>query len=412
MLAFAVLLGTGCAINPATQRPVVLALTEREESDMGRAGLAVLSVSPGLWVDDVVTPQVQRLGAKVGSIAPGPSLSYEFYVLDTDEKNAFALPGGYVFISRGLLAILESEDELVAALAHEVGHVAARHASRRAVLYQGYEWVNDATQAVAELFDLDVAQSDGFMSRALASHSRSQELEADRIGVVLAVSLGYDGTALADLLTRLETDTAPSDSILDTHPSTPERRRLIQAFAPQLAPGPGRPELTRDSFVRQLDGLPMGPSAALGQLANSRYYAPGLTYTAQFPPDWDVKLSLDGPVASAPDWQALISIYDATGSIPPEGTSRTLGDHRIFMRIDDGMQSQRVRITVGGRDLEVAGLWSGSGYESLFDSVVLSLKAPKCDEPVVIPTLVIEIQTVHETLARRIVERDTATTPS
>ncbi|MEM6733579.1 MAG: M48 family metalloprotease, partial [Myxococcota bacterium] len=263
-LSLSVLSQSGCAINPATQEPVLLALSEQQELDLGEAGLAVLSVTPGLWSDEPLLRLVRRVGATLGTIAPGPPTHYRFYILDTDQKNAFALPGGYVFISRGLLAILEREDELAAVLAHEIGHVAARHASRRATVNQGYEFLQGIAAAFSSLFNVDIRDSERFFASVLASHSRGQEREADRIGVVLAVSSGYEGTALADVLIRLEQERVRGDEILNTHPSTPERRALIDTLASNLVPGPGSPELSVGSFLRHLDGLPLGPGRALG----------------------------------------------------------------------------------------------------------------------------------------------------
>ncbi len=401
-----------CAVNPATQQPVLLALTERQEVELGQAGVAVLSVTPGIWEDERLTSRVQRLGAKIASIAPGPRLDYEFHVLDTAEKNAFALPGGFIFVSRGLLAVLEREDELVATLAHEVGHVVARHASRRAVLNQGYSLLNDAARALAGLFEIDLGDADRFLARTLASHSRSQELEADRIGVVLTVSLGYDGSALAELLERLEAESSSEDRMLDTHPSTPERRRLIYAFAPQLAPGPGLPELSPSAFVRQLDGLPMGPGKALGHLDGQRYLAPGLAYVVEFPEGWELRLSLDGPVASSPDWQAVLSVYDASGTEPPTGPSRPLGPTRVFTSTVDGMRSARARITLHGRDYEVAGLWAqDSKHRAAFDAVVESMRAPPCAPPLRYETSVLEVHSDNGTLEKRLSERRVEATP-
>lgn len=406
------LLTVHCGVRPESPGPMFLSLSEKREAELGEAGLAVLSVAPGIWRDERLSPRVERVGRELARLTDGPDYRYRFFVLDTDDTNAFALPGGFVFVSRGLLASLETEDELAGVLGHEIGHVAARHADERESLESGQQALVRAANAFQRLFGIDSDSPPRFFERALASHSRAQEREADRIGVVLAVSLGYDGRALADVLRRIDTSDR-ARSVLQTHPTTPERLALIETLADGLTTGPRRPNTTQAHFLRALDGLPLGPSLHLGVQNQQRFIAPDPGYAITFPDSWRIQIGFEGPVATAADWTSVVSVYPAPDPRSPaavnpdpgagtgagtgagRGATELISGHQVQVGVEDRMRSMRARFVAGQRVYEIAGLWSLASdrrHRAEYTRVLKSLVIATCDTPLLFTRPALRIQ--------------------
>ncbi|MEM6531765.1 MAG: M48 family metalloprotease [Myxococcota bacterium] len=376
-------------------------LTSTEELDLGEAGLAVLSVQPGIYRNTRLEELVTRVGLRLAAIAPGEPTRYRFFILDTDELTALALPGGLIFVSRGLLATMNNEDELAAVLGHEIGHVASRHASRRAALSRGRELMGSVTRWVAGLFNLDAKESELFLDSISARHSRRQEREADRVGVVLAMSLGYEGAALATVLRKIGQTGSPGDPMLLTHPTTPERLEIIDTVVRSMTPGPGLPTLTPASFLSVLDGMPLGPSASNGVLVRNRYISADAAYTIRFPESWEVELGLNGPVATSPDWEGVISVQALGSEPPPVGRSSQLAGRPVFISSEGGMTAHRSRFAAAGRQYELAGLWGEtSDHAKAYASMLESLELIGCREGIHYEVRVLRVR-VEDGVAHR-----------
>ncbi len=131
LLAVAVWSAVGCAVNPVTGRRELVFMSPAREAALGAQAAAEVEAGIGLLDDPALTAYVSELGERLARHSPRRNVTYRFYVADMPEPNAFALPGGYIYVSRGLLALANSEDELANVIGHEIGHVAARHAAQR-----------------------------------------------------------------------------------------------------------------------------------------------------------------------------------------------------------------------------------------------------------------------------------------
>ncbi|MEN8161413.1 MAG: M48 family metalloprotease, partial [Myxococcota bacterium] len=180
------------------------------EGDVGREAAKAVEAEIGLVEDEALRRYVQTVGARLARHAPGFRYDYHFEIADQPSPNAFALPGGRIFVSRGALALMTSEDELANVLGHEIAHVAGRHAA--------------AEQRLAGGSLMRVLQMP-----YLASYSRDLERTADRVGQGLAAVAGYDPAGMArflaalDRLDRVERGTSRRPGFLDSHPGTPGR---------------------------------------------------------------------------------------------------------------------------------------------------------------------------------------------
>ncbi len=255
--------------------------TEAMDRKAGERAARELRESMGLLERPQLEAFLRRLGARLVTQAPPRRFDYEFHIVDQAVPNAFALPGGFVYVSRGLLALTDGEDEIAAVLAHEIAHVAARHAAAQQKVAQALpgplRWL-----AVGEL----------------ARYSRSQEQEADRLGQEIAARAGYDPAGLVHFLERLENAErlefggSRIPGFLDTHPST--RRRVAEAAHRARTELAGLPRLDpvlpdRTAYLRLLEGLPVGESADEGVFRGQLFVHPALRFVIRFPDGWETR---------------------------------------------------------------------------------------------------------------------------
>lgn len=297
-----------------------------EEAEVAQGAQAATEVEAfiGFAGDEELNAYVTDLGNRLVQHSSRSHLDFEFHVVDMEEPNAFALPGGFIYVSRGLLAIMNREDELAAVLGHEIGHVAARHSVARQRAQK--PWLplqilagigGAAASVVSEELGSTVAGLGQVpASLALASYSRKQEEEADRLGQQYIAAEGWDPAALArsmDALTReqeLHGGRDPNQrSFFDSHPTTPDRAREARAYAEALTRAPPSPIATdRSGFVTRLDGLVVGASARGGVFIDERFLHPELGFAMTFPQEWNHANAPAAVVAQAPDNSAVLAL--------------------------------------------------------------------------------------------------------
>ncbi len=402
-----------CTTNPATGRREITFMSSEREAALGREAAAQVAEQMGLVDDPQLTAYVAAVGERVARNSPRQDVAYRFQIVDMPEPNAFALPGGYVYISRGLLIITNSEDELANVIGHEIAHVAARHAAQReaasvpvgvltaiGAIAAGLVGGGQAASAVGQL-----GQTAG--AGLIASYGRDQEREADALGQSYAAAAGADPAAMSDFLrtlesaTRLERAQSRQPSFFDTHPGTPERvgTTASQAAALPYAPQPGI-ALSRDEFLRKLDGLVVGPNADEGVVEGSRLLHPGLGFEISYPEGWEIRNGRSAVLATAPNRGAvLVFEMEAPARSTREAAAMFLQRNPMqvaeagAVQLDTGsgfrvlaaLPTQRGPVAVDltwvpfeGRIYRLTGLAPGSGYrgyQGAFASVARSLGA-------------------------------------
>lgn len=412
--ALALLLAaTACAVNPVTGRREITFMSNEREAALGREAAAQVAREMGIVDDPDLAAYVSAVGGRVARESPRQEVPYRFQIVDIPEPNAFALPGGYVYVSRGLLAITNSEEELANVLGHEIGHVAARHAAQReaaSVPVGVLTWVGaiaagiigggQAAQAVGQL-----GQTAG--AGLIASYGRDQEREADRLGQEFAAKAGENPAAMAAFLRTLENATALEQrdgrqpSFFDTHPSTPERVSSAASFAGTLAyatkPGVAR---SRDEFLRALDGLVVGQNADEGVVDGSRLLHPTLGFQLRFPEGWQIRNGRSAVMAAAPNREAAVlleleaparSAREAAGLFVRENGLQVVEAGAVQLAATDGfrvlaavptqrgpMAADFTWIPWNGQIYRLTGLTAGSSYrpyQGAFASVTRSFRA-------------------------------------
>jgi predicted Zn-dependent protease len=297
--AMAALLATACVSLPP---PDV-------DRKIGEETAKTVEEQIGLVDDKALNEYLERVGQRVASALPGRQFTYRFTVVDQLEPNAFAVPGGYVYVSRGLLALAKSEDELAGVIAHEIQHVEQRHSVRQMRKELGLGLLALPGQLVGGIVSEDLAVLAGKPFEAVAAgYSRDQEREADTLGQPLAAAAGYDPKAMASILDRMErfigtlTHEKRAPSFFDSHPTTPERVGTLVQRAASITPARPSPVAANEAaFLKRLDGLLIGQNPAEGVVRDEAYLHPDLGFRIVFPKGWKVDNTHTAVAAMAPD---------------------------------------------------------------------------------------------------------------
>jgi len=318
---------TACATNPVTGSKDVVTMSESQEVQIGRDMHPKILQQYGRYEDEQLQQYVNEVGQRIAAAGHRPDLQYTFTVLDSDEVNAFALPGGYIYITRGIMAYLNSEAELAAVLGHEVGHVTARHAVRQ---QSGAMAAGVGATLIGILTGSgDLAGIANMAGTALVrGYGRDMELEADAIGAEYLKRIGFDPEAMVDVVRllknqeMLEVQMARQEGrqprvyhgVFSSHPDNDQRLQEVVSAAGKVAPGEQRPD-GRDAYLQRITGLPVGPSRAQGVVRASRFYHADLGFTVAFPSGWEIDNLPSKVVGVKPGKEALLQLMAMP--IPP-----------------------------------------------------------------------------------------------
>jgi predicted Zn-dependent protease len=369
-----------CATNPVTGQPDLVFLTEAQEISLGRQNDPKIRQQYGVYNDPELQAYVQRMGERLAKKSHRPNLKYTFTVLDSDEVNAFALPGGYIYITRGILAYIQNEAELAAVLGHEIGHVTARHGVNqytRAMAAQIGAGVLSA--AVPELGGQLGQELLNVLGNALLSgYGREDELQADRLGAEYIARTGYDPDAVIGVVGILknqeefEKKRAAAENreprvyhgVFATHPSADTRLQQAVGEAQKFKTGAAT-RLAREDYHRHLDGVVYGDSPKEGVRRGSSFYHRDLNFAVDFPEGWKIANSPKSVAATAPGGAALLDLSAAdigksanprefmttrlkTGDLAREGKleGAKLPGHTAVAHINTPFGSRNTRVSV------------------------------------------------------------------
>ncbi len=282
-------------------RRVVLK-TVYDDKRVGEEERDKIEAELGLVEDEELLEYVRSVGIRLVRHAPSRPFDYEFKIVDQRVPNAFALPGGKIYVSRGLLALVESEDELAGVIGHEITHAAERHAAARI----------DYSRRINPF-------SIGLMRAAtIAAYGRDQERDADRGGQIMAARAGYNPAGIATFLRRLdaadryEIGWSRLPHFLSTHPTSPERSSLAANRAAGLSweRKPGIADDLPDAYYSVIDGLILGDNPAGGLFEDSRFVHPDLRFAIRFPRGWSTFNSQEavGAISESHDAEATLTV--------------------------------------------------------------------------------------------------------
>src|SRR5688500_4848049 len=254
-----------CARNPVTGKRQVVLMTEAQEIAMGKEADPQIIQQFGLYEDKALQAFINEKGKAMAAISHRPNLDYQFRIVDSDVINAFAVPGGYVYFTRGIMAHFNNEAEFAGVLGHEIGHITARHSvaqQRNAIL--GQIGLIGGIILKPELAQYAEQASQG-LGLLLLKFGRDAERESDRLGVEYSTKINYDAQQMANFFNTLERKSAESGSgelpgFLSTHPNPGDRNRTVSQLAKEWKQklNVSDPQVNRNTYLKRIEGLIYG----------------------------------------------------------------------------------------------------------------------------------------------------------
>jgi predicted Zn-dependent protease len=336
----------GCARNPVTGKREIMLVSESQEVQMGREAAKQIPEELGLIDDRQVLELVQTAGLQMARGSERPELPWEFHVVDSPVVNAFAIPGGFIYLTRGILAHMNTEAELIGVMGHEIGHVTARHSAQQISRSQ----LAGLGLGLSMIFVPEVRPFGDLLQGSLGlmflKFGRDDEREADRLGVRYALDLGYDPRPLAeffDVLARMsEREGSVLPSWLSTHPDPADRGQSILQITQELAPDAANLKVEENAFKRRLDGIVFGENPREGFMDGNVFKHPELRFRIEFPRDWKVSNTRRMVLAGSQD-----AAFQMTATRVEGNTSPSAHAARLFQQA--GLQSGRGRSgSIGG----------------------------------------------------------------
>jgi predicted Zn-dependent protease len=354
---------TGCSVNPATgQSSFTAFMSPEEEIKTGRAELPKMVQSfGGEYRDARLKRYITDIGMSLAAKTEMPSVPYSFTILNSDIVNAFALPGGPVCVSRGLIALASDEAELAGVIGHELGHITARHSAQR---YSQAQAANIGLGVVGLGLSILGAGSAGSSLMNVASvgaqaylkaYSREHEIEADSLGLRYMTRLGYDPRSMVGFLESLRQHSMlearmaglPESTVDETHMTSTHPRtidRVQRATAQAQSSLPPQPRTGREAYLDHLNGMIFGDDADQGILKGRKFVHPSLRFEFTVPKGFRVANSPQNVVARHPEGAAMV--FDG-------GVSKSGGNMRTYLTREWASQaglSQIEAITINGQE--------------------------------------------------------------
>lgn len=325
---------TSCAVNPATGQRQFTLYSEAQEIEMGRMYDPQIVAEMGLYPDESLQRYVQELGSRLAARSERPHLPWTFRVLDDPVVNAFALPGGYIYVTRGILAHIGSEAELAGILGHEIGHVTARHSVGRMSTQQLAQFGLALGTALRPELEGVASVASAGLQLAFLKYGRDDERQADDLGLRYMIRGNYDPREMPnvfDMLDRVTSDAggAGVPEWLSTHPNPGDRRERMERLVAQNQVDSETLVVGRESFLKRLDGLVYGENPREGFFRGSTFLHPELEFRIDFPAGWQTINQKSAVIAVSPNQDAIIQLTLADGSDHHSAASAFFGQEGL-----------------------------------------------------------------------------------
>ncbi|MBU4203841.1 MAG: M48 family metalloprotease [Acidobacteria bacterium] len=327
VLTLILALSLACAINPVTGQKELMLISEAQEIQMGKETHQSISQQFGIYEDPALSRYISELGQAMGPLTHRPHLEYHFYILDTPVVNAFAAPGGFIYVTRGALSLMKSEAELASIIGHELGHVNARHSARKLSQILLVQVGLAVGSAISETFrDISGLASVGVQLLFL-KFSRDDERQADDLGIQYSRSGGWHPGKMVDFFTALQKmgDLSGGHSLpgfLSTHPLTSERIQYTKAMVEE---NDRYLLVKKDQYFNRLNNMVYGEDPRQGFIENNTFYHPGMRFSFAIPQDWKYQNQRNQVVMVSPDEKAgvVLQVEENTADLQSYAQARS-----------------------------------------------------------------------------------------
>lgn len=344
----AILLVISCAVNPVTGKKQIMLMSEAQEIQMGKSYDPQVMATFGEYADPYLQNFVQTKGTEIGKISHRPNLEYHVKVLDSPVVNAFAVPGGFVYLTRGIIAQLNNEAELMGVMGHEIGHVAARHTVSQQSKQQLGQLLLIGGMIVSEKFAQYAEYALQGMQLLFLKFSRDDEREADRLGVEYSSKIGYDAHKMADFFKVLQKMTLSESqggvpTFMSTHPDPGDRYNSVNQNATEWQTTLNKTDwkVNQDPYLQMINGIVYGEDPRQGYVEGNIFYHPDLRFKYAFPAGWKLENSPLQVTMMPADGKALMLF-----TLAPQKTLEAAADSTI-KQYGLSLQGSK-RVTVNG----------------------------------------------------------------
>lgn len=334
--AISTLFFENCARNPVTGKSQVVLMSEAQEIAMGKEADPQIIAQFGLYQDKALQDFITQKGKQLAAISHRPNLAYEFKIVDSDVLNAFAVPGGYVYFTRGIMAHFNNEAQFAGVLGHETGHITARHSvaqQRNALLGQLGIIAGVVINPKLAQFAQTASQGLGLL---FLKFGRDAERQADQLGVEYSSKIGYDAKEMADFFLTLERKGAKSGAaelpeFLSTHPDPGNRYVTVKKLAAEWKNKLKLSDavVNRNSYLQRIEGLIYGEDPRQGYLENSVFYHPELKFQFPVPQGWKYQNTPQQVQLAPNDGKALLMLTLAPGKSLQEAANAVLQQNNL-----------------------------------------------------------------------------------
>jgi len=335
---------SACATNPVTGRRELSLVSEGQEIAMGKQGAQEVERALGLYPDSALQAYVSRVGLSMAAKGERPNLPWQFGVVEDAAINAFALPGGPIYFTRGILTHMNSEAEMASVMGHEIGHVTARHSAQQMSRAQ----VAQLGLGVGSILSSEIAGMAGAASTGLGllllKYGRDAESQADELGFRYMMSDNYDPRAMRDMfimLGRVSGDAGRLPSWLSSHPDPGDRLARTDQRLAALSRDLSAMTLGRDVFLRRIDGIVFGENPRAGYFAGQEFLHPDLKFRFRFPDGWKLQNGSDAVTGISAAEDAILELRLASGTDP-------MAALRAFGAQDGVASDQQQSTTING----------------------------------------------------------------
>lgn len=336
LITIVISLFPSCAVNPVTGKKQLMLMSEAQEVALGAQYDPSVVGTFGVYQNENLLAFVQEKGVEMGKLSHRPNLEYHFKILDSPVINAFAVPGGYIYLTRGILAQFNNEAELIGVLAHEMGHITARHTASQQSKQQLGQLLLIGGMIASEEFRQFADYAMQGMQLLFLKFSRDNEREADRLGVEYSSKIRYDAHKMADFFNVLKKMQLASDhggvpTFMSTHPDPGDRYNSVNQKADEWQDSLNYASWTvnSDNYLRMIDGLVYGEDPRQGYVESNIFYHPEMKFKYPIPPGWKLQNSPIQVQMAPEDGKAMMIFTLAQQKTLEEASQQTLKDLQL-----------------------------------------------------------------------------------
>ncbi|MEL6141267.1 MAG: M48 family metalloprotease, partial [Bacteroidota bacterium] len=334
----AILLLPACATNPVTGKKHFSIISEAQEIEMGKGYDPQVVASMGAYDNPQLQQFLETKGMEMARLSHRPNLPWTFRLIDSPVVNAFAVPGGFVYFTRGIMAHFNNEAQFAGVLGHEIGHVTARHTVRQ----QSRQTLASIGLLGGMILSPELASQGESLMQGMQllflKFGRDAESESDKLGVDYSTLVGYDANEMAGFFSTLDRLTGGAENrvptFLSTHPDPVDRERKVEEMAQAkqaelAAQGKTNFDVGRDRYLRMLDGMIYGEDPRQGFVENNNFYHPELKFQYRLPVNWQTQNSPQMVQTVEPNGKAAIQLRLAQGSDPSTAAQQFASENKL-----------------------------------------------------------------------------------